>query len=120
MASLIAWQEFNCRGSPRDGFRHPHGANINYRTDTLAYTNACRAAEVEVDIDAGEIKILSYIALLDSGVSINPTMVDDQVHGGVAHGIGNALFGWMGYDAGAQPIRQTSPTTFCRRRPKCL
>ena len=76
----------------RGGFQHHHGANINYRTDTLASANACHAAEVEVDIDTREIKIPSYIALQDSGVLISPMMVDDQVHGGVAHGIGNALF----------------------------
>ncbi|HEX6769605.1 MAG TPA: molybdopterin cofactor-binding domain-containing protein, partial [Candidatus Binatia bacterium] len=96
------------QGAPGYGF--PAGvapgleATVNHRTDTLAYANACHGAEVEVDIDTGEIKILSYIALQDSGVLINPMMVDGQIHGGVVHGIGNALFEWMGYDAGAQPI----------------
>lgn len=85
----------------RGEFQHHPGANVNYRTDTLAYAIACHATDVEVHIDTREIRILSYIALQDSGVSFNPMMVDDQVHGGVAHGIGNALFEWMGYDAGA-------------------
>ena len=40
----------------------------------------------------------------DSGVVINPMIVDGQVQGGVAHGIGNALFEYMKYDAGAQPL----------------
>src|SRR5262249_37666391 len=35
---------------------------------------------------------------------INPLIVDGQIQGGVAHGIGNALLEWMGYDASAQPI----------------
>jgi carbon-monoxide dehydrogenase large subunit len=99
------------QGAPGYGF--PAGvepgleANVNHRTDALAYANACHAAEVEVDIETGQIRILTYIALQDSGVLINPMMVDGQVHGGVAHGIGNALYEWMGYDAGAQPVTTT-------------
>jgi carbon-monoxide dehydrogenase large subunit len=43
----------------------------------------------------------------DSGNLINPMIVEGQIHGGVAHGIGNALFEWMGYDEDAQPIITT-------------
>ena len=99
------------QGAPGYGF--PEGvdpgleANVNYRTDALAYANACHVAEVEVDIETGEVKIENYFALQDSGVLINPMMVDGQVHGGIAHGIGNALYEWMGYDDGAQPVTTT-------------
>src|SRR5262249_12902319 len=64
-------------------------ASVNWRTDALAYTNACHVAEVEVDPDTGGVKLLNYVALQDSGTLINPMMVDGQVRGGVAHGIGN-------------------------------
>ena len=90
------------KGAPGYGF--PPGvepgleANVNWRTDALAYANACHVAEVEVDIETGGVKILNYVAMQDSGVLINPMMVDGQVRGGVAHGIGNALFEWMGFD----------------------
>ena len=47
---------------------------------------------------------------------INPVLAGGQVHGGVAHGIGNALFEWMGYDAGRSPSPRPSPSTCCRRR----
>jgi len=99
------------QGAPGYGF--PAGvdpgleSNVMHRTDPLAYANACHAAEVEVDIETGEVKILRYVALQDSGVLINPMMVDGQVLGGVAHGIGNALFEWMGYDAAGQPVTTT-------------
>ena len=53
------------------------------------------------------MKILRYVALQDSGVLINPMMVEGQVHGGVAHGIGNALYEWMGYDDAGQPVTTT-------------
>jgi carbon-monoxide dehydrogenase large subunit len=99
------------QGAPGYGF--PPGveagleANVNHRTDALAYANACHVAEVEVDIETGAIKILNYVALQDSGVLINPMMVDGQVHGGIAHGIGNTFYEWMGYDDGAQPVTVT-------------
>ncbi len=79
-------------------------ANVNWRTDALAYANACHVAEVEVDVETGGVKLLNYIALQDSGTLINPLMVDGQVRGGVAHGIGNALLEWMGYDDSGQPL----------------
>ena len=39
--------------------------------------------------------------------AINPLIVEGQVHGGIAHGIGNAMFEWMGYDAAGQPVTTT-------------
>jgi carbon-monoxide dehydrogenase large subunit len=96
------------QGAPGYGF--PPGMEpglqeaCNFRTDALAYANACHAAEVEVDAETGEVRILRYVALQDSGTLINPLIVDGQVHGGIAHGVGNALLEWMGYDAAGQPI----------------
>ena len=82
-------------------------ANVNWRTDALAYANASHVAEVEVDIETGGVRILNYVALQDSGILINPMMVDGQVQGGVAHGIGNALLEWMGFDEAGQPVTTT-------------
>jgi carbon-monoxide dehydrogenase large subunit len=82
-------------------------AAVNWRTDSLAYANACHAAEVEVDVETGGVRILKYVALQDSGVLINPLVVDGQVQGGIAHGIGNALLEWMGFDATGQPVTTT-------------
>jgi carbon-monoxide dehydrogenase large subunit len=99
------------QGAPGYGF--PPGvdpgleSNVMHRTDPLAYANACHAAEVEVDVETGEVKILRYVALQDSGVLINPMMVEGQVHGGVVHGIGNTFYEWMGYDDAGQPVTTT-------------
>ncbi len=99
------------QGAPGYGF--PAGvepgleANVNHRTDSLAYANGCHACEVEVDAETGEVKILRYVAMQDSGILINPMMVEGQIHGGVAHGIGNALYEWMGYDEAGQPVTTT-------------
>ena len=57
--------------------------------------------------DTGGVKLLNYVALQDSGTLINPMLVDGQVRGGVAHGIGNAVLEWMGYDESGQPITTT-------------
>jgi carbon-monoxide dehydrogenase large subunit len=98
-------------GAPGYGF--PPGvdpgleASCNFRVDALAYANGCHATEVEVDIDTGAVDILRYVALHDSGRLINPMMVDGQIQGGVAHGIGNALFEWMRYDREGQPVTTT-------------
>ncbi len=72
-----------------------------------AYCNGTHAAEVEVDIETGEVRILNYFVVHDSGTLINPLIVDGQIQGGVAHGIGNALLEWMGYDEAAQPLTTT-------------
>ncbi|MGH7088204.1 MAG: molybdopterin cofactor-binding domain-containing protein, partial [Stellaceae bacterium] len=67
------------------------------------YANACHVAEVEVEIETGAVTLLAYHAVQDSGTLVNPLIVRGQAEGGIAHGIGNALFEWMGYD-GAQPV----------------
>ena len=96
------------RGAPGYGF--PEGlepgleATVNFRTDALVYANACHVVEVEVDVETGGVSILRYLAIQDSGRRVNPLIVEGQVRGGIAHGIGNALFEWMGYDAAGQPV----------------
>ena len=62
------------------------------------------ASVVEVDADTGEVKIQRYIAVDDVGVVINPMIVDGQVHGGVAQGIGQALYEHAIYDEGGNLI----------------
>jgi aerobic carbon-monoxide dehydrogenase large subunit len=99
------------KGAP--GYAFPPGmepgleSSAMFRVDQLAYSNACHAVEVEVDVETGAVRILRYIAIQDCGRRVNPLIVDGQVHGGIAHGIGNALFEWMGYDADGQPVTTT-------------
>jgi carbon-monoxide dehydrogenase large subunit len=79
----------------------------NFLTDPLAYCYGCHVCEVEVDPETGGVAFRDYVIVHDSGVLINPTIVAGQVQGGVAHGIGNALFEWMKYDAAGQPLTTT-------------
>jgi carbon-monoxide dehydrogenase large subunit len=73
----------------------------------LAYSMTSHAVEVEVDVGTCAVRIKRYIAVADCGRIINPLIAEGQVVGGVVHGIGNALFEWMGYDDQAQPITTT-------------
>jgi carbon-monoxide dehydrogenase large subunit len=99
------------RGAP--GYAFPDGlepaleASFYFRTDALAYANATHVVEVEVDPETGGVTLTRYMAIQDSGRLINPMIVDGQVHGGITHGISNALFEWMGYDENAQPTTTT-------------
>ena len=62
------------------------------------YSNACHAAEVEVDIDIGKVEVKKYIVVEDAGLLINPMIVDGQIHGGIAQGLANALYEEIIYD----------------------
>jgi aerobic carbon-monoxide dehydrogenase large subunit len=72
-----------------------------------AYCNGTHIAEVEVDIETGHVRILNYVIAHDCGRLINPLIVEGQIQGGLAHGVGNALFEWIGYDDEAQPTTVT-------------
>jgi len=80
---------------------------VYFHCDAQTYAGSAHACEVEVDPATGAVQILRYVAVQDSGNIIHPQIAHGQVHGGVVHGIGNALFEWMGYDANAQPLTTT-------------
>ena len=62
------------------------------------FSNACHVAIVEVDAETGYVKIEKFLAVEDAGRIINPMIAEGQVHGGIAQGIGNALFEEIIYD----------------------
>ncbi len=70
----------------------------------LAFANGTNIAEVEVDIETGQVKVNRYAVAHDCGRMINPRLVDGQIQGGVVHGIGNALFERMVFDNSATPL----------------
>jgi CO/xanthine dehydrogenase FAD-binding subunit len=65
-----------------------------------SYTFAAHAVEVEVDPDTGRVRVLDYVAAHDIGTAINPTLVEGQIIGGVAMGLGAALGEELIYEAG--------------------
>jgi aerobic carbon-monoxide dehydrogenase large subunit len=62
------------------------------------YPNGCQVCEVEVDPDTGAVRIDRFVAIDDLGKVINPMICEGQIHGGVAQGIGQALFEGVVYD----------------------
>lgn len=75
--------------------------------DSGTFSYAAHACTVAVDTDTGEVEILDYVIVEDGGVLINPMVVDGQVFGGTAQGIGTALFEEMVYDGDGQPLATT-------------
>ena len=82
-------------------------AAIDYQPPAITYTNGTHVVEAEVDRETGQVRLARYIIVHDCGRMINPMMVEGQVHGAVAHGIGTTLFEWMRYDASGQPLTVT-------------
>jgi carbon-monoxide dehydrogenase large subunit len=66
------------------------------------FPNGCHACEVEIDPETGTTRLLRYSAVDDFGNEINPMLVDGQLHGGIAQGIGQALLENVVYDAHGQ------------------
>jgi aerobic carbon-monoxide dehydrogenase large subunit len=64
----------------------------------LTYSSGCHAAVVAVDPDTGQVEILRYVIGHDTGQAINELIVEGQMHGGFAHGVGYALFEAAVYD----------------------
>ncbi|HXO03041.1 MAG TPA: xanthine dehydrogenase family protein molybdopterin-binding subunit [Stellaceae bacterium] len=64
------------------------------------FSNACHVAIVEVDVATGKVAIERFVIVEDAGILINPTIVEGQIHGGVAQGIANALYEQVIYDEG--------------------
>jgi carbon-monoxide dehydrogenase large subunit len=66
--------------------------------DAHTYPNGCHIAEVEIDPETGVTKVVRYVVMDDVGKAVNPMIVRGQVHGGVAQGIGQAIFERVVYD----------------------
>jgi carbon-monoxide dehydrogenase large subunit len=76
-----------------------------YDPPNFAFSNGAHACEVEVDPDTGAVRLAGYWVVDDVGTVINPVIVEGQVHGGLAQGIGQALLECAVYEAeGAQPV----------------
>jgi carbon-monoxide dehydrogenase large subunit len=71
------------------------------------YSYGTHAVVVAVDPDTGEVEILDYAVAEDCGTMINPMIVDGQVQGGIAQGIGTALYEEIPFDDAGQPLATT-------------
>jgi carbon-monoxide dehydrogenase large subunit len=65
------------------------------------------ACVTEVDVETGRVDIVRYVAVDDCGPAINPLLIDGQIHGGIVHALGQALYEQVVYDADGQLITGT-------------
>src|SRR3954454_7516978 len=84
----------------------PASLDVDHATKATPSTfpNGCHVAEVEIDPETGVVRIVRYTGVSDFGTIVNPMIVEGQLHGGVAQGIGQALMEQVSYDASGQPI----------------
>src|SRR4026209_2981039 len=75
-----------------------------YAPPQATFASGCPAAIVEVDIETGEVTFQKYVVQHDCGTVVNPTIVEGQIHGGVAQGIGGALYEKLYFDDSGQLI----------------
>ncbi|WP_327664170.1 MULTISPECIES: xanthine dehydrogenase family protein molybdopterin-binding subunit [unclassified Streptomyces] len=89
---------------PTDG---RHGTElsetVHFRPPGFAVASGAHAAVIEVDEHTGELEILQYVVVHDAGVIVNPLIAEGQVTGGIAQGIGGALYEEMIYGPDGQP-----------------
>jgi aerobic carbon-monoxide dehydrogenase large subunit len=95
--------------SPPPAFTFPEGLEPGleethyFHPEANTYSNGVHAAIVEVDLETGVVAVKRYVVSHDCGRVINPAVVDGQVRGGVAQGIGNALYEEIVFDEEGQP-----------------
>jgi carbon-monoxide dehydrogenase large subunit len=93
--------------TPIPGIEPGLTANSSFEPPALTAPFGTHVAVVEVDVETGLVEILRYIAVDDCGPVINPLLVEGQVHGGLAQGIGQALYEQVAYDDSGQLLTAT-------------
>ncbi len=77
---------------------------VNHQVPGIAFANGVHMAEVEINPETGERSVTHYAAFHDCGTVINPKIVEGQIHGGVAQGLGGMLFEEICYDDAGYPL----------------
>ncbi|MBN9071423.1 MAG: xanthine dehydrogenase family protein molybdopterin-binding subunit [Rhizobiales bacterium] len=87
-----------------------------YDPSNFTFPAGCYICEVEVDPDTGVTEIIQFVAADDFGNIINPMIVEGQVHGGIAQGIGQSMLEGAHYDAGSGQLITASYMDYCMPR----
>ena len=78
-----------------------------YDPENFVFPFGAHACVVDVDAESGKVEVVRWVAVDDCGPAINPMLIDGQVHGGITHGIGQALFEQIVYDENGQLVTGT-------------
>ena len=121
----VSGGKFHVKGSPDQGLTLAEVAGIAYigavpadmepgleettfnDPENFVFPFGAHACVVDVDAATGRVKVVRYVAVDDCGNPINPLLIDGQVHGGIAYGIGQALYEHVQYDEDGQLVTGT-------------
>jgi carbon-monoxide dehydrogenase large subunit len=78
-----------------------------YDPENFVFPFGAHACVVDVDPDTGNVDVVKYVAIDDCGPAINPKLIDGQIHGGITHAIGQALYERIHYDDDGQLVTGT-------------
>ena len=81
---------------------HPYDFKHTYAASGSTFPHGCHIAEIEVDAVTMRAKLTRFTVVDDFGMVINPLTLEGQIHGGVAQGVGQALYEFMAYDEDGQ------------------
>jgi carbon-monoxide dehydrogenase large subunit len=118
--------KFSVRGSPDKGMTLAEVAGVAYLgielpegmepgleetsffdPENFVFPFGAHACVVDVDGETGKVKVVRYVAVDDCGPAINPNLIDGQIHGGIVHAIGQALYERIHYDEDGQLVTGT-------------
>jgi carbon-monoxide dehydrogenase large subunit len=95
-------------GSPLpEGMSPGLEATYYFQAPRPTFASGVHVAVVSVDRETGGVELVDYVVASDAGRLINPLIVEGQIHGGVAQGVGGALYEELSYDEQAQPLAQS-------------
>jgi carbon-monoxide dehydrogenase large subunit len=82
-------------------------ATAAYDPENFVFPFGAHACVVDVDPDTGKVQVVRYVAVDDCGPAVNPMLIEGQVHGGIVHAIGQALYEQVAYDQEGQLVTGT-------------
>src|SRR5580700_1231920 len=112
----VARQAFQAAQLPEDietGFTER--ANFG-PADAATFPSGAHVAEVEIDIETGEVRLARYCAVDDVGTMLNPLLCEGQIHGGIVQGVGQALLENLVYDPESGQLVTGSFQDYCMPR----
>ena len=117
----MAWAELSLAAYTAHGFA---GSDLEpglkegafYDPTNFTFPAGCHICEVEIDPDTGVTTIVNFVAVDDFGTIINPMIVEGQVHGGIAQGVGQALLEHGIYDPESGQLMTGSYMDYCMPR----
>ncbi len=101
-AQAIGWGELATRAAAEIGERLD--GEFDFHQDGATFPFGAHIAVVEVDAETGKVRLLRHVAVDDCGTVLAPLLVEGQQHGGIAAGVGQALFEEVSFDTDGNPV----------------